>query len=452
MAILPRGLTGRTILVLLAAVSLVHAGSMLIYERALTRIVEPQSEANARQRLEAARNVLAEQPRAARPATAALLSSDNFHVTWVPSETGLIETVVDPRVDRLESEGVVRINDGTLIRYRLHADTHQGHESHASLLSTTVMVGGVIVIAVLLVRGIVAPLRRLAGAADAIGHSAEHAPIVEQGPHEVRQVARAFNAMQQRITRLIGDRTQALAAVSHDLRTPITRLRLRAGFIADREIQDAIDRDLDEMEAMVEATLAYVSGEQETETPRSIDLPALLETLVDAETDLGHVATYEGPAHLTVVVRSVSLKRAFANLIANAVIYGGAARVTLRVDVQGPIVTIDDDGPGIPEEDIKRVFDPFVRLEQSRNRGTGGVGLGLTIARRAVLADGGRLSLVNRIGGGLTARVELPAGVLTGRMTERRETDVLVHTTLPVDRGDDRRIVAGSGHGRVDGS
>ncbi len=157
MTIFPRGLTGRTILVLLAAVSLVHAGSMLIYERALTRIAEPQSESDARQRLEAARNVLAEQPRAARPATAALLSSDNFHVTWVPSETGLIETIVDPRVDRLEPEGVVRINDGTLIRYRLHADTHQGHESHASLLSTTVMVGGVIVIAVLLVRGIVAP-------------------------------------------------------------------------------------------------------------------------------------------------------------------------------------------------------------------------------------------------------------------------------------------------------
>lgn len=123
-----------------------------------------------------------------------------------------------------------------------------------------------------------------------------------------------------------------------------------------------------------------------------------METLVDAETDLGHVATYEGPAHLTVVVRSVSLKRAFANLIANVVIYGGAARVTLRVDLQGPISTIDDDGPGIPENDIKRVFDPFVRLEQSRNCVTGGVGLGLTIARRAVLADGRRLSLVNRIG------------------------------------------------------
>lgn len=452
MTILPRGLTGRTILVLLAAVSLVHAGSMLIYERALTGIVAPRSEADARQRLDAARNVLAAQPLTARPATAALLSSDNFHITWVSSESGPPGAVIDPRTGRLEPEGVVRLDDGTLLRYRLHADSHLGHESHASLLSTTVMVGGVIVIAVLLVRGIVAPLRRLASAADSIGHSAEYTPIAEQGPHEVRQVARAFNAMQQRITRLIGDRTQALAAVSHDLRTPITRLRLRAGFIAESEIQDAIDRDLDEMEAMVESTLAYVSGEQETETPRSTDLPALLETLVDAETDLGHVATYNGPAHLTVVVRPLSLKRAFANLISNAVIYGGAARVTLCVGTQGPVVSVDDDGPGIPEEDIKRVFDPFVRLEQSRNRGTGGVGLGLTIARRAVLAEGGTLSLVNRTGGGLTAHVALPANVLTGRLPERRDADAFVHSTLLADRGADGQLVTGAGRARVDGS
>jgi signal transduction histidine kinase len=452
MGILPRGLTGRTILVLLAAVSLVHAGSILIYERALTRMVAPQLEADARQRLEAARDVLADQPISARPATAALLSSDNFHITWLPREAGPAGAVVDPRTGRLEPEGVIRLNDGTLIRYQWHADNHQDHESHANLLSTTVMVGGIIALAVLLVRGIVAPLRRLASAADNVGHSAEYAPIAEQGPYEVRQVAEAFNAMQQRITRLIEDRTQALAAVSHDLRTPITRLRLRAGFIADREIQQAVDRDLDEMEAMVEATLAYVSGEQETEAPRSTDLPALLETLVDAETDLGHIATYDGLPHLTVFVRPVSLKRAFANLIANAVTYGGVARVTLRVDSQTPIVTIDDDGPGIPEADIGRVFDPFVRLEQSRNRGTGGVGLGLTIARRAVLAEGGTLTLVNRDSGGLSVRIELPPRVLTDRMSERREADAVVHATFAVDRGAGGWGVPGTGRAGADGS
>lgn len=417
MALLPRGLTGRTILVLLAAVSLVHVGSMLIYERALFQIVAPQHQSAARQRLQAARVVLGQQPVDARPATAAALSSENFRIVWASDDRGL--AALAP-ADPLAQAGTIRLEDGSVARYELWSDPHEGHAAHATLLSTTVMVGGVILVATLLVRGIVAPLRRLARAADTIGHTTEPTPIQEQGPHEVRLVARAFNAMQQRIARLLGDRTQALAAVSHDLRTPITRLRLRAGFIPDQEAQASIDRDLDEMEAMVEATLAYISGEQETETPRSTDLPALLETLVDAETDLGHHASYAGPAHLTVVVRSLSLKRAFANLIANAVAYGGTVRVMLRVDERGraedrgPVITIDDDGPGIPEADIQRVFDPFIRLEHSRNRGTGGVGLGLTIARRAVLAEGGTLELTNRAGGGLSARVTLPDRIRSG--------------------------------------
>lgn len=202
----------------------------------------------------------------------------------------------------------------------------------------------------------------------------------------------------------------ALAAVSHDLRTPITRMRLRAGFLTDLEMQTSIDRDLSEMEAMIEATLAYLSGEQVIERPRPIDLPALLTTLIDAETDMGRAASYEGPAHLTVTARPLALKRAFANLIANAVVYGGRARVRLHLTDRRIFFNVEDDGPGISNEDIKRVFDPFVRLENSRNRHSGGVGLGLTIARQAVTAMGGSLVLENRPGGGLTARVELPAG------------------------------------------
>lgn len=156
------------------------------------------------------------------------------------------------------------------------------------------MVLGVLAVAALLVRGIAAPLRRLALAADAIGHRIETSPIPELGPNEVRQVARAYNAMQQRIARLIESRTQALAAVSHDLRTPITRLRLRAGFIAEQDIQESIDRDLDDMEAMIDSTLAYLRGEIDAEAPRPTDLPTLLETLVDAEEDQGRRASYEG--------------------------------------------------------------------------------------------------------------------------------------------------------------
>ena len=412
MVMFPRGLTGRTILVLLAAVTLVHIGSVLIYEGGPNHIMEAWHQGDIRGRLEAARNVMTRQPPADRPAMAALMSSENFQFTWNPDTTSgawRSAPTVDLLRGSLGAEGVVLLDDLTALSYQLSLNMYDGHPTYTTLLSITVMVLGVIAVAALLMHGIVAPLRQLARAVDSMGHTIDTAPIAEQGPHEVQQVARAFNAMRLRIERLVVDRTQALAAVSHDLRTPITRLRLRAGFIADHDMQNSIDRDLDDMETMVEATLAYLSGEQEIENLRPTDLPALLATLVDAETDMGRAASYEGPAHVTVIARPFSLKRAFANLIANAVVHGGGARVRLGLNGNRVFVTVEDDGPGIPESDIKRVFDPFVRLENSRDRRTGGVGLGLTIARQAVTAMGGSLVLQNRPGGGLTARIELSA-------------------------------------------
>ena len=423
MSLLPKGLTGRTVLVLLAAVSFVHFGSMLIYERGLIHGVLPwhdRSEAGTRERLEAARQVIERQPPAERSAVAALLSSGSLVVTWSPDTTQAVPSVL-PIADLREPDGILPLGDGTVLQYRLLSDPHTGHETHATLLSTTVMVLGVIAVAALLVRSIAAPLRRLAGAADAIGHKAETRPVAEEGPNEVRQVARAFNAMQQRIARLIDDRTQALAAVSHDLRTPITRLRLQAGFIADPDIQVSIDRDLDEMDAMIDTTLAYLRGDADTETQRPTDLPALLETLLDAEEDQGYPVSYDGPSHLTLVVRPLAIKRAFGNLIANATAYGGKADVRLRLEPEGAVVTIDDEGPGIPVGDIERVFDPFVRLEPSRNHSTGGVGLGLAIARQTIAAEGGTLVLINRPAGGLTARVMLPARALATTPSATRQ-------------------------------
>lgn len=410
MSLLPKGLTGRTVLVLLAAVVIVHFGSMLIYERGLVHGVMPWHELpepETRQRLDAAWRVIAHAAPAERTELAAALSSQNFTVAW--SSQARTDARPPSAIHHgTDLAGAIALADGTAMLFELVPDPHAGHETHATLLSTTVMVLGVLAVAALLVRGIAAPLRRLALAADAIGHRIESNSIPEQGPNEVRQVAHAFNAMQQRITRLINSRTQALAAVSHDLRTPITRLRLQAGFIAERDIQESIDRDLDEMEAMIDSTLAYLRGEIDAETPRPTDLPTLLETLVDAEEDQGRQASYEGPAYLTAMVRPVALKRALGNLIANATAYGGTARVRLQAGTTGIAITVDDDGPGIPDADLSRVFEPFVRLEASRNRGTGGVGLGLTIARQAIAAEGGTLVLANRPGGGLRAQVTLP--------------------------------------------
>jgi signal transduction histidine kinase len=219
----------------------------------------------------------------------------------------------------------------------------------------------------------------------------------------------AFNRMQARIDRLIADRTQALAAVSHDLRTPLARMRLRAGFVEDPAAARALDADIDEMEAMIEATLAYLSGDATVEERRPADLVAMLETIVDDAADAGASVTYEGPAQARHPCAPVTLKRAFANLVDNAVKHGGG-RVTVRLADGGEalVVTVEDDGPGIPVAEHDSVFEPFRRLETSRNRGTGGTGLGLTIARRAVEAHGGTITLRNRDGGGLSVGVTLP--------------------------------------------
>ena len=413
MSIFPSGLTGRSTAVLLVAATAIHFGSMLIYERGQDHLMEPWHQIEIKGRLEAARNVLTRQPPANRAAMAALLSSENFQFSWSPDNAvggSRPAPIADLHAGPIGTEGVVLLDDLTALSFRLALNIYGGHPSHATLLSMTVMVLGVTMVAALLMRGVVGPLGRLARAVESMEYEAETPLIAEQGPDEVRQVTRAFNSIRLRIRQLLNDRSLALAAVSHDLRTPITRMRLRAGFLSDQEMQTSIDRDLDEMEAMIEATLAYLSGEQAIELPRPIDLPALLTTLIDAETDLGRAATYEGPEHLTVTARPLALKRAFANLIANAVVYGGSARVRLHLTDRCVCVAVEDDGPGIPSEDIKRAFDPFVRLENSRNRRSGGVGLGLTIARQAMTAMGGSLVLENRPSGGLTARVELPTG------------------------------------------
>jgi signal transduction histidine kinase len=204
-----------------------------------------------------------------------------------------------------------------------------------------------------------------------------------------------------------------LTAIGHDLRTPITRLKLRAEFIDDEELRAKILGDLDELETMVSATLAFGRDSQNSEPVSSIDLVELLRTILDETSDAKPESadrlTYHGPPHQTVRARPVALKRALGNLVSNAEIYGGSARVTMEKPADGTVqVTIEDDGPGIPPEEMDRVFEPFRRLEQSRNRETGGVGLGLPIARNMLRAHGGDVVLSNRPRGGLKVLVTLP--------------------------------------------
>ena len=435
----PNGLGGRTILVLSAAVVLVHLGTVLLYDDTIADRTGRTLADQVAGRLATAARALEHSDIAGRDNRAHALSGPSLdlhwgdHATVSPTSTtralpGLRKRMAelapdlgemalqfgsaDSMDDAAVLNGSVRLDDGTFLNF---GSTLGGvaapWTAHSTLMSTTLMAVGVAAIAALLVRGLTRPLRRLAGAADAIGRGPE-VPVAETGPQEVRHVARAFNAMQARIHRLVDDRTEALAAVSHDLRTPITRLRLRAGFLEDQEMQAAIDADLDEMEAMIEATLAYLRGDFESEPQQVTDLAALLSTLVDQASDAGADATYHGPNHVAVKLHPSLVKRAFANLVNNAVSYGGNARVTLAVLNSSIQVKVEDDGPGIPDSDLERVFLPFQRLDASRNRGTGGVGLGLAIARRGVENDGGQLRLSNRLEGGLCALVSLPLPAL----------------------------------------
>ena len=280
----------------------------------------------------------------------------------------------------------------------------------ASFLISAAAVG---LVGALGVRRASAPLSRLADAADRLGRGESFEPLPETGPHETRQANIAFNRMRERLDRYVRDRTAMLAAIAHDLRTPITSLRLRAEFIEDEETRDRILETLAEMQAMAEAVLAFVRGDAASEETRATDVTALAESLVEDAAAGGRAVTFEDSPRVTLTCRPLSLKRAVGNLLDNASFYGERARVRVErasTDSGGEAVriVIDDDGPGIPQADLERVFDPFVRLETSRSRDTGGAGLGLAIARSILRAHGGDLRLENRADGGLRAVASLP--------------------------------------------
>ena len=304
--------------------------------------------------------------------------------------------------------GAIRLSDATWLNFSA-ALFRPTTPERTMLLSTSAMAVGILLLGLVVVRLIARPLRDLAAAADRIGGTGSTMLVPEKGPREVVHAAQAFNRMQARIDRMIADRTQALAAVSHDLRTPIARLRLRASFLDEVELQRQIDGDLDEMDAMIGTTLAYLRGDQEQEPQRATDLAAILETLCDDATDTGKDALYEGPAQARLTGRPVALKRAFANLIDNAVHYGGAARVRLCIEDAACVIHVEDSGPGIPQDQIDSVFEPFRRLDHARGRS--GSGLGLTIARQVVEAHDGTITLINRREGGLRVTVTIPSKV-----------------------------------------
>ncbi|WP_044563426.1 ATP-binding protein [Azospirillum sp. B4] len=430
----PRSLIARLGVVVFGAVLLAVIGNAIVLGQAEQHYGDESQTWHIAEQVETAGHVLSAIDPARRQTVAASLSSPYLTFTWAEGTAGrpdqgdtpaswllrheMIEhrpalsaldlrlrTATETRVKAFD--GSLGLTDGSVLTFNVTNLPSPVPVIYAQLGSIALLSIGVLLMALFLVQTLAAPLRILVKAADAVGNGPPiFIPL--RGPQEIQQVAQAFNAMQRRIDRLITSRTEALAAVSHDLRTPIGRLRLRAGFLPSAEERAAFDSDLDEMQGMVNDLLDYLGGEEDPEKPRRTDLPALLSTLVDNATDAGHVASYDGPDRLALDMRPLGMRRAFSNIINNAIAYGGAARVEVRDTGVSALIAISDDGPGIPEAQFDTVFEPFHRLEESRNRGTGGTGLGLTIARQAVVREGGTISLRNRPEGGLTVTITIP--------------------------------------------
>ncbi|WP_321945229.1 ATP-binding protein [Paraburkholderia sp. J10-1] len=273
----------------------------------------------------------------------------------------------------------------------------------------------VCLIALIAVRFALAPLRRFAAAAEALGRNIYRAPLQETGPREVRNAAHSFNAMQQQLIDSFAARTRFLSAVSHDLRSPLTRLRLRVEMLPDAASRERLRGDLEDMEGMVRATLDAVQGVEITEPRQRIDLVSMLEGLASDACEQGHHVSVTGSVHAPIPGFARNLKRCLQNLFDNAIRYGGEASVTVSDVEHGVRVVISDNGPGIADTALlERVFEPYFRVDSRRSDAPGGTGLGLTIARSVAAAHGGTLVLRNRVVDGriigLDAQLDLPSG------------------------------------------
>ena len=296
--------------------------------------------------------------------------------------------------------------------------------SWASTLSF-VLTAAVLLLAIFwfLLTRLTRPLNELASAAEEFGRGGGQGSLTPVGPTEVRDLTIVFNDMQARLARFVTDRTQMLAALAHDLRSPLTALRVHAEMVDDPETRNGIAASLDEMQDMAEATLAYARGVGQDEELRRVDIGSYLADIHEATS--GALELSQGP-RATVQIKPKALRRALRNLIDNAQRYGKNPILSWQLSEQSVEIVVDDDGPGIPESRMRDVFQPFLRLEQSRSLETGGHGLGLSIARSIVLEHGGTVTLSNRVGGGLRACVVLPVGANRAEATadfEREAAD-----------------------------
>ena len=299
--------------------------------------------------------------------------------------------------------------DGRWLNFSSLADREPPTWSPSSLLSlllVALLVGGVLII---LLRRATRPLKLLAQQAEQFGRGDAIPPLDETGPLEIAETLAAFNRMQLRLNRFVQDRTQMLAAISHDLRTPLTSLRLRCEFLPDGDDRERMLQTLAQMESMLHATLSFARDEHQGEPSRQVDLVSLLHSLCDDYEDNGQPVVCLAEGKRVYQCRPEVLRRVLQNLISNALKYAGDAEVSLEETTSSVLIRVRDHGTGIPEEQLESVFKPFYRLDEARNTEDGSVGLGLSIARTLIHQHGGELRLKNMPDGGLQAEIELPA-------------------------------------------
>ncbi|MBW6399308.1 HAMP domain-containing protein [Roseomonas sp. HJA6] len=423
----PASLAGRITLLLLGGLMLLHAGSMWVHERALRDTEQGARLERLADHLAAARWAVAPLAEADRDAAAHALSRPGLEIHWdrvapVPAAAppqALVEASTrlgagarldwDPKAEPGHRVlGALPAEGGGWIVFSAPWLAAGGRAlDHGAIYSMVAMALGIALVSILVVRWITGPLRRLATAADRIGRDPAPRPVPMEGPEEVRHAAAAFNAMQDRIARLLEDRTGALAAMSHDLRTPLSRLQLRVGFLPEGEDRARLEADIAEMESMIARTLDFIREGRDAEPVQPADLAAILQTLASDAADQGHDVAYEGPGRVVLPLRRSAAKRALSNLVDNALRHGRPP-VRLRIRDEGAMICVEvsDAGAGIVEADRARAVAPFVQLDPARSGS--GVGLGLAIAQRFAQASDGGLELHESSEGGLLVRLLLP--------------------------------------------
>ncbi len=338
-----------------------------------------------------------------------------------PPSTGWWSHMIKPRPSDLEATTrrvmkaenattpliQVRLTDGSWLRFQSLMPTRVFSISPLLMFNWTLLLIAALVVSVIAAQLVIRPLKRLSNAADTLARDLNAPPLDDKGPSEVRAAAAAFNRMHERLATYLNSRTRMLMAMSHDLKTPLTRLRLRSELLDEGEVSERIKSDLAEMESLVMSTLEYMRGSENREPPVAVEARALISAICHDHPIWTDKISVEEGASIVVKTRPALLRRALSNLIDNAVRYGDRAEVSLSSSAGELAIRIRDHGPGVPPEHLEDVFKPFFRVEDSRNRATGGTGLGLAIAKEIIEAQGGRIVLAN-LADGLEVKVMLP--------------------------------------------